>query len=212
MIRRTAPARSFTGCRENRADNSSQKAAAQACRGGLPRFCAGQIFADLVRKPGDGQGLQPDLPRTGQHGQEQAITAEDHVLDAWNHRDLEGHGGLKSAHVSRMHTQRLAGRQVLDDQLPAQFKPSRSLAGKLLQEESVAAEDARAQRLLKADADGDLRSGAKEAMAVHHVLLPRDELDGHNVPRHLGGEGNLAGILHGAVFGHEDASAAGNPL
>jgi len=32
------------------------------------------------------------------------------------------------------------------------------------------------------------------------------------VAGHLGGEGDLAGILDGAILGHEDAAAAGNTL
>ena len=40
----------------------------------------------------------------------------------------------------------------------------------LLQHEAVAAKDARAERLLEADADGDLRRGAQKAVAMDHVL------------------------------------------
>ena len=71
-----------------------------------------------------------------------------------------------------------------------------------------AAKDARAQRLLESDADAYLRRRAQKAVAMHQVFLPRSHLNGHDVPRHLGGERDLAGILHGAILGHKEAAAA----
>ncbi len=41
----------------------------------------------------------------------------------------------------------------------------------LLEEEAVAAEDSRAERLLEADAERDAGGGAEEAVAVNHVLV-----------------------------------------
>jgi hypothetical protein len=63
-----------------------------------------------------------------------------------------------------------------------------SLTADLLQQEAIAAEDAGAERLLEADADLDTGGGAKEAMAMDHVVVPGRDLDRHDVPRHARGE------------------------
>ena len=111
-----------------------------------------------------------------------------------------------------MHAQRLTGRQVPDDQLATQLQPGRSLAAHLLQHETGAAEDACPQRLLEAHPDGDLRRGAEKPVPVNHILRALPQLHRDNVPRHLGGKGHIAAGLVGAVFGHEEAAAAGHPL
>ena len=111
-----------------------------------------------------------------------------------------------------MDAQDFTGGEVLLDELAGEFEPGGSLAGDPLEEESVAAEDAGAEGLLEADADGDAVCGAEEAVAVEHVLLAGADGDGHDVAGNLGGEGDLAGVLHGAILGHEQAAAAGDAL
>ena len=49
-------------------------------------------------------------------------------------------------------------------------------------------------------------------MPVDHILRAWPNLDRHDVPRHLGGKGDHAGSAVGAVFGHEQAAAAGHAL
>ena len=169
-------------------------------------------FADLVGQPRNWKRLQPNLSRPGQQGQENSIAAEDHVLNSRNLGDLEAHGGLKCSHMARMHPKCLAGCQLLDDQLAAELQPGCSLAAHLLQHEPCAAKDACAQRLLEAYADCDLRGGAQKPVPVNHVLRALPQLHWNNVSRYLGGEGDLAAGLNGAVFGHEEAAAAGHPL
>jgi len=137
---------------ENRSNYAAQKPAANAA-GRRPPFAVRQILVDLVRKPRDGQRLQPHASWPLHHGQEQPIAAEDHVLDARNSGDLEADRALKRAHVAGMHAQHLAGSKIFHNQLAAQLKPCNSLPGQALQQEPVAAKDARAQRLLKSNAD-----------------------------------------------------------
>src|ERR1035438_9222161 len=197
---------------ENRADDAAEQPAAYCRRGASSPLVMRQILIDLMREPRNRQGLQPHSSRAGHHRQENPIPAKDHVFDARHHGDLKPDRGLKSSHVARMHEQGFAGSEVLDDQLAGKLEPRRTLAAYLLQQKTVAAKDARAQRLLEADPDGDLRRGAEKAVPVNHVLGTLAQLDRHNVSRHLDRKRHFAAILHGAVLGHEQAAAAGHPL
>ena len=76
--------------------------------------------------------------------------------------------------------------------------------------EAVSAEDARAERLLEADAEGDLRRGAKEAVAMNHEFAAGADLDGNDVAGDASGEGDFSGASIGAVLGHEEAATAGD--
>ena len=60
----------------------------------------GQILLNLVGEAGDGQRLQPDAAGAGERGEEDAVAAEDHVLDAGDALNLEGDGGLEGADVA----------------------------------------------------------------------------------------------------------------
>ena len=93
-----------------------------------------------------------------------------------------------------------------------ELEPRGALAADLLQEEAVAAEDARAEGLLEADAELDAGGGAEEAVAVDEVLVARADLDRDDVAGDAGGEGDLAGCADGAVLGHEERAAAGDAL
>src|SRR5579863_2320071 len=106
-----------------------------------------------------------------------------------------------------MNTKHLARSQVLHDQFARKLQPRHPDAAQLLQQKTVAAEDARSKRLLETDANCHLRRGAQESMPVHHVLLSRPDLYWDNVPRYLGRKRDLARILVGAIFGHKDAPA-----
>jgi hypothetical protein len=92
--------------------------------------------------------------------EEQAIATEDHVADARDRGDLEADRRLEGANVAGMHAEDLTRCKILDDELTAQLKPRSSLPAKALQQESVATKDACAKRLLKSNADGNLRGGA----------------------------------------------------
>src|SRR5208337_832830 len=119
-----------------------------------------------VRQLGNGQGLEPDSSRAGQRREKNPVPAEDHVLDAGHSRDLERNAGLKCAHVAGMHAESLAGLKIAHDQLSGQFEPGGALSAESLQQETVAAENARPQRLLEADANLNLRRGAQKAVTV----------------------------------------------
>ena len=108
-----------------------------------------------MRESGDGQRLQPYRARSLEDGQENSIAAEDGVFETRNHHDLEGNRRLKSADMTWMHSQYLAGCKLLHDQLAGKLNPGGTLAGDFLQQKAVAAKDASAQGLLKANADGD---------------------------------------------------------
>ena len=102
--------------------------------------------------------------------------------------------------------------EVADDEFAGEFEPGGALSAEALQQEAVAAKNARAQRLLEADADLNLRGGAEKAVAVNHVFVSGRDFDGHDVAGEFGGERDFAGGPAGAVFGHEDGAAAGHAL
>ena len=150
----------------------------------------GEILLNLVSETGDGERLQPDAAGAGERGEKDAVAAEDHVFDAGDALNLERDGGLEGADVAGMDAEEFAGGEVFDDELAGEFEPGYALAADLLQEEAVAAEDARAERLLEADAEFDAGGGAEEAVTV---LVAGADVDGNDVAGDAGGEGDLAG-------------------
>jgi hypothetical protein len=82
----------------------------------------------------------------------------------------------------------------------------------MLQQEALAAKDAGAQRLLKADADLDLRGAAQETVPLNHVLMPGTDFERHDVARKLSGERQFSSRSNGAIFRHEERAAAGHAL
>src|SRR6202012_2401061 len=152
--------------------------------------------------------LQPHPSRPCERGEEDAVPTEEHIADALNARDVEADARLECADMTGMYSQRLAGLQVTHDDLAAQLQPRGAISVELLQQKSVTAEDARAERLLKADAQLNLRRGAEEAMTVNQELMPRTDLNRQNVSGNLGREADLAGITLRGVLRHEEAVAA----
>src|SRR5579863_4920559 len=170
----------------------------------------GQISFDGVSQLGERQRLQPDAAGAGEGGQKNSVAAEDHVLDSWNRRDLKRHTRLKSADVPGMNAESLSRAKVSDHKFARQFQPGHALSAKFLQQEAVAAEDSRAQRLLEAYADLNLRSRTKKTMAVNHVFLGWPYLKGNDVSRHFCGEGQFSRGTGSSVFRHEQSSATGH--
>jgi len=95
---------------------------------------------------------------------------------------------------------------------PEKFEPGSSLSGESLQQEAVAAEDARAQRLLKADANLYLRSGTEKAVTVNHVFVSRRDFNRHDVARQFSGEGQFTAWTDGPIFSHENGPSASYPF
>src|SRR5262249_29142007 len=155
-----------------------------------------QVLADLMRQARNRQCLQPDGTWPGEYREKDAIAAENHVLDAGYRGDLETHACLKRAYMTGMHKQDLTRGEVLHDQFAGELDPCHSIAANALQEEPAAPEDARTQRLLKADADSDLWGSAEEAVTMNEVLHTLPDLDRHDMTRHFCGKRHLARILH----------------
>ncbi len=82
-----------------------------------------QVLLELVSQLGDGESLQPHPARTGQRGEKDSVSAEDHVFDPRNPGDLKGNTGLEGAYMPGMDAQRLSRRQVLDYQFSRQLDP-----------------------------------------------------------------------------------------
>src|SRR6185437_4893383 len=161
---------------------------------------------------GDWESLQPHTSWAGERSEEQTVAAKNHVLNATNSRDLKRHAGLKCTDMSRMHPQVLAGCEIAHNELAGKLQPRDALPTETLEQEAAAAEDARAERLLEADRNLDLRRRAQEPVAMDHVLVPGRDFNRNDVSGQLGGERNLARRADGAIFGHEQRSAASHAL
>src|ERR1700722_11986418 len=112
-----------------------------------------QIRLQCMREVHEWKRLQPHASWSCERGEKDAVATEEHVADALNARDVESDARLECADMTRMYTQRLTRLQIAHDGLAAQLQPGSPIAINLLQQESVAAEDARAERLLKTDAE-----------------------------------------------------------
>src|SRR5215472_5136039 len=159
-----------------------------------------KIRLERMRQVHQRKSLQPHASRSGECGEEDAVSAKEHIADALNACDVEADARLEGAHVTRVHAQRFAGLQITNDDLTAQLKPRSAVAGNSLQQESIAAEDPRPQRLLERDAELNLRCGAEEAVTVNRELVSGADFHGHDVARDLGREANLTGIALRGVF------------
>jgi hypothetical protein len=88
-----------------------------------------------------------------------------------------------------MDSESFSGLKIFDDEFAGKFEPGSALSAEVLQEEAIAAEDARAERLLESDADLNLRRCAQKAVSVNHVFVAGADFNGHDVAGKLGGEG-----------------------
>src|SRR5437764_14301748 len=120
---------------------------------------------------GDGQPLKPDSSRPGECHQKNSITAEDHIFNPRHGRDLKRHARLKRADMARMHPQCLTRLQITHHELSRKFEPRHSLSAKLLQQKTIAAEDARPERLLESKRKLHLRRSAQKPMPMNHVFV-----------------------------------------
>src|ERR1700752_4984637 len=132
--------------------------------------------------------LKPDPAWSRQRREEQALAAEQHVLDARHGHDAELHRLLEHPDVAWMDAKRVPGLEVVGDNLPAQLAPGLPLTLQPLQPEAGAAEDAGAEALLKADRELHAWGGAHDPVPVTQVALARRDLHREDLSRQLGGE------------------------
>src|SRR5260370_17817171 len=136
-----------------------------------PSPCLGQVLLNSVRQVLHGHRLQPEPGRTGERGEEEPAAAEESVLDARDSGDVELHRLLVHADMAGMHSQCVAGLQVVSHDLAVELDPGRALALQSLHAKTGAAEYARAQPLLEADRELDADRRAHESVAWNHVAL-----------------------------------------
>jgi len=108
-----------------------------------------------------------------------------------------------------MDRQRLAGGELVGEDLAAELDPGLAAAGQPLQHEALAAKDAAAERALQGHAKLDSLHAAQEPVPVHQIAASRLHLDRHDLAGHLCGEGDGALASRSGELGHEQA-AAGN--
>src|SRR6267378_4655573 len=101
-----------------------------------------------------------------------------------------------------MHPEGIARLQVVDDNLAVQSNPGLTLPGQLLKPKARAAEDSRAQALLKTDRKLDSDLSAKESMAMDHVALAGRDLQRQDLARQLGREGQKPWSAYSRVLRH----------
>ena len=104
---------------------------------------------------------------------------------------------LEHADVAGMDAEALAGGQIVGDDFAAELDPCLGGAAEALEDEAIAAEDARAEALLEADAEDGVRRAAEEAVPVDHVFLAGRDGDGEDVAGDFCGEGDGAGRAAG---------------
>src|SRR5439155_19370136 len=155
--------------------------------------------------------LQRHAAGPGQRGQEDAVAAEQRVLDAGDGGDVELHALLVHADVSWMHPERVSCLQVVHHDFAVQLHPRMALADEPLHPKSGAAEDAGAEALLKADGELDTGCAAHEAVAVDHVAVPRRDLQREDLPWQLRREREQALPADRRVLRHEESSARDRP-
>ncbi len=172
----------------------------------------GHVPLERMSQFGNWKCLEPDSTGASQNSQKNSVTAEDHIFDSRHGRDLERNAGLECSHMAGMNPQSFAGLKIANHEFSRKFEPSGAQSAHLLQQKAVAAENARAQRLLKANADLNLRSGAEEAVAVNHVLVSGRDFNGYDVTWEFGREGELTRDADSPVLSHKNGSPAGNPL
>ena len=107
---------------------------------------------------------------------------------------------------------RFAGGEFVGDDFAAKLDPCLRGAAETLEDEAIAAEDARAEALLEADAEDGVRGAAEEAVPVDHVFLAGSDGDGEDVAGDFRGKGDGAGGADGGVFRHEEGAAADGAL
>ena len=163
----------------------------------LPTLGMRQVFGNLVRQARDGQRLQPDCPGALQHGQENSVPAEDHVLDARHRGDLECRPtpGTRprgpDARAALSPGARFFTISSPDSSSHAVPWPPTFCSRKPSPPKMPAPSDCWKPTPM-------VTCGVAQRNPCRWTMYSaaRADLDRHNVPRHLGGKRDLAGILH----------------
>src|SRR6185312_10593916 len=124
-------------CLFHAAEEGADDAADDSRFGCLPSFLSGHVLRELMSETRDGQRLQPDAARAGKGGEENAVSAEDHVANAGDAGDLEGHLRLEGADVAGVDAEHFSGREVASDDFAGKLQPGGALPGHALKDESV---------------------------------------------------------------------------
>src|SRR6266571_6124017 len=155
--------------------------------------------------------LQPHAAGAGERRQEDAVAAEQRVLDARDGGDVELHALLVYADVPRVDPQGVARLQVICDDLAVELYPGAALALQALHAKAGAAEYAGAESLLETDRELHARGRAHEAVTVHEVAGRRRDLHRQDLARELGREGEQPRAAGRRVLGHEERAAGDRP-
>src|ERR1700722_2784301 len=192
------------------AEQAAHRAEADAGRHGAAGRAAvassRQVAADFLGEVDDRHALQPDMAGAGEGGEEQAFAAEQDVLEALHHLDVEADGRLEHADMAGMDEQAFAGRQIALDHFAGKIEPDDARAGDLLQDEAVAAKEAGAQALLPGKLKRHRFLRDEERLLATDERLAGLQLRGHQGTGKARGEGDMAGAGGGEIGDEERAA------
>lgn len=162
---------------------------------------------DAVGEARERQGLEPDGAGAGEFGVEEALAAEELILDALDELDVVVDAGFEADEAAGVDAEGLAGGEGALDDGAAGVEEELALAcggDDFLEDEALAAEEADAKLALEGDGNFDAAGGAEEG-----VLLADEgagvvgEFDGDDVAGEWCGEGAV-GALVAVVGEHGD--------
>ena len=140
-------------------------------------------MAQNCRDAADRHGLQIDAARSGDDGVENALAAEEHVFDARNAFDLHGAARVHGGEIAGVDDNGLTGLQVVFLHMAVKFAEDRACAGELLENEALAAEEARAELLLEEDRELDAGLAREEPALLHDQFSAGGDLKGTDIAR-----------------------------
>lgn len=177
----------------------------------------GGAGVDSAGEAGEGEGLEPDFPGSGEGGEEEAFAAKEGVFDAAGELDVVVDVAFEGDDAASVDAEGFAGVEGAFHDGPAGVDDGEALAGEALHDEAFAAEETDAEFFLEGDADLDAAGGADEGVFLADdfaaVLV---EEEGDHLAGVRGGEGDgLRGrgdVLEGGDedgFTGEDAFSGG---
>src|SRR5262249_23021063 len=125
---------------------------------------------DAPGEPAQRQRLQPHLPGAPQRGEEKPFATEERALDVANVLDVVVDARLKRDEAARVDSQRLARLQFTLDDRAACVDEQKAVALQTLEDESLAAEEARAQAFREGNPDAHALRRAQESILLREQL------------------------------------------
>lgn len=108
--------------------------------------------------------MEVDAAGAGEVGEEDALAAEEGVLESADEAYVVVDGGGECDEAAGVYAERLARREIAFDDSPAGVDEGEAVAFKSLEDEALAAEKSRAQPFRECDLNFDARRRAEKAV------------------------------------------------